>query len=70
MDEEVPVVHRKASFLRTMQAVFWSFFGVRKRSDYERDAAQLNPIHVIIAGILAAALFVGVLIFIVRQVVK
>jgi hypothetical protein len=60
---------RKASFVQTMKAVFWSFFGVRKKSDYERDAAQLNPVHVIIAGVLAAAAFAAVLIVIVRTVV-
>ena len=52
-----------------MKAVFWSFFGVRKKSDYERDAAQLNPVHVIIAGVIAAAVFAVVLIVIVRTVV-
>jgi hypothetical protein len=60
----------KASFGQTMVAVFWSFFGVRKRSDYERDAARLNPVHVIIAGVLGAAIFVVVLILIVHSVVK
>jgi hypothetical protein len=60
---------RKATFVQTMKAVFWSFFGVRKKSDYERDATQLNPLHVILAGILGAALFVLVLILIVRAVV-
>ena len=62
-------VHRQASFLATMKAVFWSFFGVRKKSDYERDAAQLNPVHVLIAGVIGAALFIGILVTIVRVVV-
>jgi hypothetical protein len=61
---------RKAGFGETMSAVFWSFFGVRKKSDYERDAARLNPVAVIAAGILGAAIFVGVLILIVHSVVK
>ena len=39
---------RRATFLQTVGAVFWSFFGVRKKSDYERDVAQLSPVHVII----------------------
>ncbi|MBP0600074.1 DUF2970 domain-containing protein [Herbaspirillum sp. LeCh32-8] len=60
---------RKASFGATMKAVFWSFFGVRKRRDYESDAARLNPVHVIIAGVLGAAIFVAVLVTIVRLVV-
>ena len=61
---------RKAGFLLTMRAVLWSFFGVRKREGYEQDAAQLNPVHVIIAGILAAIVFVLVLVMVVRLVVS
>ena len=61
---------RKASFLATMKAVFWSFFGVRKRRDYESDAANLNPVHVIIAGLIGAALFIGVLLLAVRFAVS
>jgi Protein of unknown function (DUF2970) len=68
--EEEPGLPRKAGFGETMTAVFWSFFGVRKKSDYERDAARLNPVAVIAAGLLGAAIFVGVLILIVRTVVK
>ena len=59
---------REAGFLETVRAVLWSFFGVRRKSDYERDAARLNPVHVIIAGLIAAALFVFTLIMIVRAV--
>jgi hypothetical protein len=61
---------RKASFLATMKAVFWSFFGVRKRRDYESDAANLNPVHVIIAGLIGAALFIGLLLLAVRFAVS
>jgi hypothetical protein len=60
---------RKMSFLATLKAVFWSFFGVRKKSAYEQDVAKLNPIHVIIAGVLAAAIFITILLTIVKTVV-
>ncbi|WP_395823013.1 DUF2970 domain-containing protein [Collimonas sp.] len=60
---------RKASFGAAMKAVFWSFFGVRKKKDYESDAAGLNPVHVIIAGLLSALIFIAVLITIVKLVV-
>lgn len=73
MDEPRPAEPgnaRKASFGATMKAVFWSFFGIRKRSDYEKDSASLNPIHVIIAGLIGAALFIGVLIVLVRIAVS
>ncbi len=51
-------VGRKGSFFQTIKAVAWSFFGVRKASDYEKDITELNPVHVIIAGVLAAIVFV------------
>ena len=56
----------KASFGASLKAVFWSFLGIRKRSDYEKDSANLNPVHVIIAGLIGVALFIGVLIMLVR----
>ena len=68
MDEQERPTDRKASFVATIKAVFWSFFGVRKRSDYESDAANLNPVHVIIAGIIGAILFILILMTIVRVV--
>ena len=60
---------RKVSFFVTMKAVFWSFLGIRKKSDYEQDAAQLNPVHVILAGILGAIIFITILVLIVKSVV-
>lgn len=68
-DELKQATGRKASFGATMKAVFWSFFGIRKRSDYEKDAAQLNPIHLIIAGVLGAVIFISVLVTVVKLVV-
>ena len=61
-------VQRKGSFVQTMKAVAWSFFGVRKGSEYEKDVSQLNPVHVIIAGIVGAALFIGLLLLLVNWV--
>ena len=52
-----------------MKAVAWSFFGVRRGKDYEHDVSQLNPVHVIIAGVLGAVIFVGVLVMMVQWVV-
>ncbi|MFL9926539.1 DUF2970 domain-containing protein [Herbaspirillum lusitanum] len=69
MNDLKRATQRKASFGATMKAVFWSFFGVRKKSDYEQDAARLNPVYVLIAGVLGAAIFIAVLITIVKLVV-
>lgn len=49
---------RRAGFWPTMRAVLWSFFGVRKRQAYLDDAGSLNPLAVVVAGVLAGALFV------------
>ena len=62
-------VQRKGSFLQTMKAVAWSFFGVRQSSDHAQDVGQLNPVHVIIAGIIGAAIFITVLVLLVRWVI-
>jgi hypothetical protein len=61
---------RPASPLQTMRAVAWSFFGVRRRADYEHDVAKLNPVHVVIGGLLGAALFVLAVVLLVRWVVS
>ncbi len=63
------VTKRPLSFLRTMQAVAWSFFGVRRGAEYEKDVARLNPVHVIIAGVIAALLFVLALVQLVQWVI-
>jgi hypothetical protein len=60
---------RKGSFLQTMKAVAWSFFGVRKSSDYEKDVSQLNPVHVIIAGVIGVLVFIAVLVVVVNWVI-
>lgn len=60
---------RRGSWLRSFKAVAWSFFGVRRASDYEQDVSQLKPQHVIVAGLVAAALFVALLVLLVRWVV-
>ena len=60
---------RKVSLLQTIRAVAWSFFGVRRSADYERDVSQLNPVHVVIAGVAGAALFVLTLVLLVNWIV-
>ena len=60
---------RKGSLLRTIRAVGWGFFGVRKNSDYQEDIAKLTPLHIVVVGLVAVVLFVGGLILLVRYVV-
>ncbi|WP_232756722.1 DUF2970 domain-containing protein [Thauera phenolivorans] len=60
---------KRAGFLTTMRAVLWSFFGVRKRKAYIDDAGSLNPLAVVVAGVLAGGIFVLVLVLVVQLVV-
>jgi len=62
-------VQRKASIGQTLSAVAWLFFGVRRRAGQEQDVAKLNPVHVIVAGVLGAAVFVLMLVLLVRWVI-
>ncbi|HEY9107257.1 MAG TPA: DUF2970 domain-containing protein [Roseateles sp.] len=68
-DDLKEAVGLKASLRQTISAVAWSFFGVRRGKDHENDMAKLNPVHVIIAGLLGAALFVLMLVLLVRWVI-
>ena len=60
---------RPGSLLQTMRAVAWSFFGVRRSADHAQDVQKLNPVHVVMAGVAGAALFVVALVLLVRWVV-
>ncbi|RTL28181.1 MAG: DUF2970 domain-containing protein [Burkholderiales bacterium] len=68
-DELRDAAQRKGSFVQTLKAVAWSFFGVRKSSDYAQDVAKINPVHVIVAGVVAALLFVVGLVLLVRWII-
>lgn len=59
---------QKAGFLQAARAVFWSFFGVRKRTDYDADAVRLTLGQVIAAGLIGAALFIAALLGVVYLV--
>lgn len=67
-DKAKDALKRKVSFGQTMRAILWAFFGVRKGAEHDKDMS-LNPVHVIIAGLIGAAIFIGALILIVRAVV-
>ncbi|XLZ72356.1 DUF2970 domain-containing protein [Massilia sp. SR12] len=53
-------------FGATMLAVAWSFIGLRRRSDFERDVGALRPAYVIAGALIGAACFVGLLLVAVR----
>lgn len=67
--KEVPAVQRKGSFARTVRAVAWSLIGLRKGSEYQQDLQKLNPLHVIVVGLVAIFMLVLGLIAVVNWVV-
>ncbi len=67
--ENPPAFQRKGSIFRTVKAVMWSFVGLRSRGDYEEDVAQLNPVHIVIVGLVSVFVFVGSLILLATWVV-
>ncbi len=58
----------KATPLQVAKAVFWSFFGVRKRAEYEKDAVRLTLLQVVVAGIIGGIVFVLSLVLLVRYI--
>jgi Protein of unknown function (DUF2970) len=58
----------QAGFLRVLAAVFASFLGIRKKAAGERDAMSIKPVHVILAGLLGAAILVALVLTLVRFV--
>ncbi|CUI04473.1 DUF2970 domain-containing protein [Massilia antarctica] len=53
------------SFFSTLAAIAWSFVGLRRKSDFERDVTALNPVYVIMAGLIGVALLIATLLSVV-----
>lgn len=66
----LPAHQRPVALWPTVKAVLWSFLGLRRRADFERDVQQLNPIVVLATGVVMAFVFIAVLMLIVRWVVS
>lgn len=58
MSDSLQPQQRPASLWRTVKAVLWSFAGLRSREEFNKDVAQLNPIHLIAVALVLALLFV------------
>ena len=68
--EQADVKIRKPSLLRMMRAVFWSFFGVRRKQDYQSDIAEITPTQLVVMGILGAMMFIATLLLLVYFVTR
>jgi hypothetical protein len=63
-------VKKKSTFMQSMKAVMWGFLGVRKQSGLQEDVASLSFVHIIIAGVVGALVFMAILLLIVKLVVS
>lgn len=68
-DKLPPEANKPSSLLRTIKAVAWGFFGVRKNSSYQEDIKRVTPLHIIGVGLAAVVLFVVALVVLVKFVV-
>jgi hypothetical protein len=68
-EPEVPAPARSDSFVRSIKLVAWSFLGIRSKQGYQQDLAKVNPLHVMLVGVVAALLLVVSLIVLVNWVV-
>jgi Protein of unknown function (DUF2970) len=58
-----------ASFGRSVKMVAWSFFGIRKNSEYQQDLASVNPLHIILVAFAGVVMLVIALVVLVNWVV-
>ena len=66
---QLPATSSSPSLLRSMKLVGWSFLGIRSKQGYQEDLSKVNPLHVVLIGIIGAFLLVVGLIILVNWVV-
>lgn len=59
-----------SAFFDTIKAVLWSFLGIRKNSEYQKDLQKLNPIHIVVTAVVLVVLLIMGLIALVNFVVS
>ena len=66
-DRHAPLPPR-ASLARSVRAVAWSLIGLRAGKEYRRDLQSIQPLHIVLVGLLALFGFVLLLIAVVKWV--
>ena len=57
------------TFGSTLVAIAWSFAGLRRKRDFDKDVGGLNPVYVLLAGLLGTAVLIATLLTVVHLVV-
>lgn len=53
----------------TFKAIAWSAIGLRRKKDFDKDVGNMNPFYVLICALIGLAIFIGVLLMVVRAAV-
>ena len=49
---------QSGSFMHSIKLVAWSFLGIRSKKGYQEDLARVNPVHVVLVGIVSVLIIV------------
>lgn len=60
---------QQASFIRVVGAVLCAFVGIRKRDSAYQAHVAIKPVHLVVAGIICALLFIATLLTLVRFII-
>jgi polyferredoxin len=66
---QVPIAAPAQNWMHSVKLVVWAFLGIRSNSGYQQDLARVNPLHVVLVGVVAALLLVISLMVLVNWVV-
>ncbi len=66
MKEQGP---KKASPLVVARTILWSFLGIRRGAEHDAEMVRLRPVQILVAGVIGAALFVLLLVALVKFIV-
>lgn len=61
---------QKLGAARVAKAIFFSFFGVRKRRDYESDATRITLPQAIVGGLIGVAILIAALLLLVSVMTR
>jgi amino acid transporter len=59
----------KRSFFRAFVMVAWSFFGIRKGAEHQKDLEAVTPLQIVVVGVVSGLLFVMLLATVVSWIV-
>ncbi|MEY3953176.1 MAG: hypothetical protein RLZZ397_56 [Pseudomonadota bacterium] len=59
----------KRSLFRAFVMVAWSFFGIRKGAEHQKDLEAVTPLQIVVVGVVSGLLFVMLLATVVSWIV-